>query len=1044
MNATKISRRQFIKLAGTATGSLLLPSSAALAAAGWLNFPLHKPVGEAPSICCFCAVGCGLIVAADAEGKRVINVEGDPDHPINRGSLCSKGMTLSQLNTVDGKVNPRRLQKAKYRAPGSSSWEEKSLDWALDQIVQRIKTTRDKHFISQDGGGRTVNRLEAIASLGGAALDNEECSLIVKAMRSLGLVYIEHQARICHASTVAALAESFGRGAMTNHWCDIQNSDCVIIVGSNAAETHPVSFKWVTKAMEQNGARLISIDPRFTRSSAKADIYARMRSGTDIAFFGGMIKWVLDDMAANPGRYNMTYVTEYTNMSFLVNPEFETATENDGKFSGFVPGADPNYGKYDKSTWTFQKDEKGIILKDKSLQDPNCVFQLLKRQYARYDPDTVCAITGTDVETFLKVCETYARLTGPVGKAGTIMYAMGATQHTHGTQNIRAYAILQLLLGNIGVAGGGINALRGESNVQGSTDHALLYHILPGYLSLPVATQTTLQEHLDAKVASFATADPKSASWWLNYPKYYVSLLRSWYGDNATEANEFGYQWLPKLDPAANYSHIALFEAMAAGVIKGLICWGQNPAVGGPNSFAERQALQKLDWLVTVDLWETETCAFWQEPGVDPADIQTEVFLLPAAASYEKEGSIVNSGRWSQWRWKAVDPVGDAKPDLEIINELMLKVSELYEAEGGAAPEPITRLRWKGWYDASPLPRGAESLVDLVSREINGWAESQINNADGTVQYEEGKLLGSFAHLRADGATSSANWLYTQSYNEKDGNRQKWRDNVDYHPAGIGTYAKWSWCWPLNRRIIYNRAAVDLDGNPWDPEDFVIKWDPTLSDGKGGWAGDVPDGGWPPMNMEGTRYPFIMKPEGHGHIFGPGLVDGPFPEHYEPLESPTIHPLSGTQHNPAIKVWRPDEIGTPDEYPIVATTYRVTEHWQAGQMTRNLPWLVELMPQMFVEMSEELAAEIGVKNAELVTVESRRGSIQAVAIVTKRFKPMQVNGRLVHQIGMPWHWGFQGLSVGDSANKLSPHVGDANTMIPEYKAFLVRVKKGGL
>jgi formate dehydrogenase major subunit len=824
---------------------------------------------------------------------------------------------------------------------------------------------------------------------------------------------------------------------MTNHWADIQNSDCIIIVGSNAAENHPISFKWVTKAIEENGATLISIDPRFTRSSAKAQIYSPMRSGTDIAFFGGMIKWVLDDMEVNPDKYNMTYVTEYTNAPFLIDPEFKTAAELDGKFSGFVPGDDPSFGKYDKTTWRWQTDAEGIPLKDKTLQDPNCVFQLLKQQFARYDADTVANTTGADRETFLRICETYARLTGPEGKSGTIMYAMGTTQHTHGTQNIRAYAILQLLLGNIGVAGGGINALRGESNVQGSTDHCLLYHILPGYLQPPVATDVTLQDHLTR--ATPTTNDPNSANWWQNYPKYYVSLLKSWYGDNANEANEFGYQWLPKLNPGTNYSHIALFEAMQAGIIKGMFAWGQNPAVGGPNSVAERKALESLDWLVSVDLWETETSAFWKEPGLDPGLIQTEVFLLPAAASYEKEGSVVNSGRWSQWRWKAVDPPGDAKPDLEMIAELMLRVIALYEAEGGPVADAITSLRWKGWYDSPTGKNGAADLTDLVSREINGFAEAQILNEDGSVQYEKGQLISTFGHLLTNGSTSSSNWLYTQSYNENDGNRQKWRDNTDYHPAGIGLYSKWAWCWPVNRRIIYNRASVDLDGNPWDAEDFVIRW--TGPETK--WEGDVPDGGWAPMNMEGTRYPFIMKPEGFSYIFGPGRTDGPFPEHYEPLESPIANPLSGTQHNPAITIWRAEEIGSASEYPIVCSTYRVTEHWQAGQMTRNLPWLVELMPEMFVEMSEELAAELGIENAEWVTVESKRGSVQGKAMITKRFKPYQLNGQTVHQIGLPWHWGFTGLSTGDSANVLSPHVGDANTMIPEFKAFLVKVKKGG-
>lgn len=828
---------------------------------------------------------------------------------------------------------------------------------------------------------------------------------------------------------------------MTNHLNDIKNSDCILIIGSNAAENHPLAYRWVTRAMEENGATLICVDPRVTRSAAKADIYARIRSGTDIAFVGGMIKWILADIEANPNKYNLTYLTEYTDLPFLIDPAFQTASELNGKFSGFVPGGGHRFGRYDTATWKWQKDGKGVPLKDKTLKDLRCVFQLLKKQYARYTPDIVCSITGTDKATLLKICETYAK-TGAVDKSGTILYAMGATQHTYGTQNVRAYAILQILLANMGVAGGGINALRGESNVQGSTDHGLLFHIWPGYLTPPMAAEPTLKDHLDGRAKLYSTADPKSANWWQNYPKCFVSLLKSWYGDNATPENDFGYSWLPKLHPGANYSHIALFEAMAAGTIKGLFCWGQNPAVSGPNAFAERRALRNLKWLVSVDLWETETCAFWQEPGLDPAQIQTEVFVLPAAGSYEKEGSITNSARWSQWRWKAVDAPGKARPDLEIVVELMDKVIELYKKESGPNADAITKLRWKGWYDASSLSRGAESLADLVSREINGWAEAETKK-DDKVQYEAGKLIASFADLKADGSTSCANWVYCNSYSQKDGNLQKRRDTKDYHPAGIGLYSKWTWCWPLNRRIVYNRASVDLDGKPWDPQHFVIKWDPALNNGKGGWIGDVPDGGWPPMNKEGSRYPFIMRASGVAQCFGPGMREGPFPEHYEPVESPITNLLSGTQNNPAIKIWRPKEIGTPDEYPIVATTYRVTEHWQAGQMTRNLPWLIELMPQMFIEMSEELAAELGVENAELVTVESKRGSIKAVAIITKRFKPFQVSGKTIHQIGLPWHWGFQGLCVGDSANDLSPHVGDANTMIPEYKAFLVRVKKGG-
>ena len=807
---------------------------------------------------------------------------------------------------------------------------------------------------------------------------------------------------------------------MTNHWNDIGNSDCMLAIGSNPAENHPAAFGWIQEAKDK-GAKLISVDPRFTRTSSKADIYAQMRSGTDIAFIGGMIKYVLDDMEANPGNYNMTYVREYTNASFLVNANFQGADVLDGLFSGYhgtQNETDSEKRKYDKSTWQYQNDSSGIPIRDKTLQDPNCVFQLLKRHFARYDADTVCSITGTPKATYLEICQTYAA-TGLPGKAGTIMYAMGTTQHTHGTQNIRSYAILQLLLGNIGIAGGGINALRGESNVQGSTDHCLLAHILPGYLKQPINTDTTLSVHNNR--ATPTTNDPLSLNWWKNYPKYMVSLLKAWYGN--TDHN-ISFNYLPKTTkPQTDYSWIGLFEAMYEGNIKGLMCWGQNPAVCGPNVRMEREAMDKLDWLVAVDLWETETAAFWKRPAANSAEIATEVFLLPAACSYEKEGSVTNSGRWSQWRYKAIDPPGDAEHDLGIINKIMLRVKELYAAEGGALSEAISSVAWN--YGDDPDAR-------VVAKEINGY------------DLITGKLMATFGALKDNGTTSSGNWLYCPSYVEPElepdapipGNRASRRDPTPGH-FDIGLHPKWAWCWPVNRRIIYNRASVDLDGVPWDTEHPVISWQGSK------WIGDVPDGGAAPMN-QGGYYPFIMKPEGHSRIFGMGRADGPIPEHYEPWETPLItHPLSGQLNDPAFKIWASemDKKGTPDQYPIVATTYRVVEHWQAGQMTRNQPWLVELQPEMFVEISEELAAEKGITNGGKVIVETARGSVSAVAIVTKRFKPFHLNGKTVHQVGMPWHWGYMGLSTGDSANILTPHVGDANTMIPEFKAFLCNIRK---
>jgi len=801
---------------------------------------------------------------------------------------------------------------------------------------------------------------------------------------------------------------------MTNHWIDVRNADCIMIIGSNAAENHPISFKWVIRAMER-GAKLIHVDPRFTRTSSKAHIYAPIRSGTDIAFVGGMINYVLNDMETNLDKYNMEYIRQYTNAAFIINPAFKF---NDGLFGELEDG---RYAAAAKDTWKYA--DTAVPATDPTLKDPNCVFQLLKKHYSRYDIDTVCDITGTPKDVYLEVCRTYCA-TGKRGRAGTIMYAMGATQHTYGTQNVRAYAILQLLLGNIGIAGGGINALRGTSNVQGSTDFALLSHLLPGYLAVPRESDTNLEAYLERVYPSAmipqGLAGDKSANWWGNYRKYIISLLKAWYGDAATTDNDFCFNYLPKCDPEVNYTHIGMFDAMGQGEIKGLWVWGQNPASGGPNSNGEREALGNLDWLVISDIWLNETAEFWKRPGITPSDIRTEVFVLPAACSYEKEGSITNSGRWVQWRYKAVEPPGEAKPDLEIMHLVMLKLKELYRADS-AAPQrdAIIALGWE---------YGGRVIADALAREINGY------------DLTTGKLLGSFTSLEDDGTTSSGNWLYCGMYTEEEGNKAKRRDNVDSHPRQIGLYSNWGWCWPLNRRIIYNRAAVDLEGVSWDSEHPVIWWQHSK------WLGDVPDGGWPPVNQAetGQKYlPFIMKPEGVARLWGYGLAEGPLPEVYEPWESPLDRNLmSGTTYNPCafISTYR-NERGTPASFPYVGTTYRCTEHWQTGIMTRNLPWLVELMPEMYVEMDEELAEENGIKNGDKVIVSSARGEIKVVAVVTRRFRPLKVGGKTIHHIGILHHWGYSGLAKGDSGNILTPHVGDANTTIPEYKTFLCNVRR---
>ncbi len=799
---------------------------------------------------------------------------------------------------------------------------------------------------------------------------------------------------------------------MTNHWIDIKNSDVILIMGSNAAENHPISFKWVTRAKE-NGATLIHVDPRFTRTSAKADIYAPIRSGTDIAFLGGLINYIIHNK-----KYFKEYVAEYTNASFIVNKKFGF---KDGLFAGY----NPKTRSYDKSYWAFELDRHGVPKRDKSLKHRRCVFQLLKKHFSRYTLDKVSKVTGTPKNLLKKIYEVYAS-TGTKDRSGTIMYAMGWTQHTVGVQNIRAMCIIQLLLGNIGVSGGGVNALRGESNVQGSTDHCILFHIWPGYLKTPRASLKTLVDY--NKKYTPVCPDPMSANWWQNYPKYSVSFLKAMFGENATKENDFGYKWMPKLDDGKSYAWLVLFDEMYKGNIKGFFAWGQNPACSGANANKNRQALAKLDWLVNVNIFENETGSFWKGPGMDPKKIKTEVFFLPCAVSAEKEGSITNSGRWMQWRYQAAKPPCGVKGDGEIMVELMNKIRELYRKEGGVFPEPILNLNWPKKYDPHQ-----------VAKLINGYFTRDV--VVKGKHFKKGEQVPSFAYLQDDGSTCSGNWLYCGSYTEK-GNMAARRDKTQTEmQKRIGLFPNWAWCWPVNRRILYNRASVDRNGQPWNPKKAVIRWTGR------GWEGDVPDGGWPPLSYgKKSRYPFIMRKWGFGQIFGPGRADGPFPEHYEPLESPLKkNPFNSQRINPVVKLFHTnaDRWKTADpRYPIAATTYRVTEHWQTGVLTRWQPWLVEAEPQLFVEMSEELAKLKGIKNGDRVVVESPRGKLIAVAIVTKRLKPLKIEGRVVHEVGLPWHFGWVvPKDGGDSANLLTPSVGDPNTLIPETKAFMVNVYK---
>ena len=799
---------------------------------------------------------------------------------------------------------------------------------------------------------------------------------------------------------------------MTNHWIDIKNADAILIIGSNAAEHHPISFKWVLQAKDK-GATVMHVDPKFSRTSARSDFHVPLRSGTDIPFMGGMIKYILDN-----DLIQKEYVVEYTNASFIIGEKFEF---KDGLFSGY----DPATRTYDKSMWAFEMDANGVPKQDKSLQDPRCVYNLLKEHYSRYDLDKVSRTTGVSKENLLKTYKAYAA-TGAPDKSGTVMYALGWTQHTVGVQNIRLAAIMQLLLGNIGVAGGGINALRGEPNVQGSTDHCLLWHILPGYLGVPKATWQTFDDYNKANTPK--SNDPMSANWWQHKPKYLASLLKSWYGENADASNGFGYGMLPKVEPGEDYSYIPLFDRMYKGNLEGGFVFGTNPMQSSPNSHKCRAALDNLDWLVVGELHHTETAENWRRPGVDPSKVKTEVFLLPSAHRVEKDGSVTNSGRWLIWHHKAKQPIGECRAMGEMIVDIMNEVRTLYRNESGAYPDPIVKMDWPTYYDPEEM-----------ARRNNGKFTRDVEYKGK--QYKAGDQVPSFAALADDGSTTSLNWLYCGSYTEEGGNKGKRRDlSQTEMQKKIGLFPNYSWCWPVNRRILYNRASVDTKGKPFAPQKAVIEWTGDK------WVGDVPDGGWPPEASGKGRHPFIMRPHGHGQLFGPGRPDGPFPEHYEPVESPlTKHAFSKQFSSPVYKMAESDAdvLAKPGDkrYPVVLTTYCVTEMWCGGGETRNTPNLLETEPQLYVEMSHELANEKGIKNGDPVVVSSARGSAEAIAMVTVRITPFTIEGKTVHLIGMPYCYGWTTKGVGDAINRLTASVGDPNTTIPEYKALMVNIAK---
>ncbi len=856
-----------------------------------------------------------------------------------------------------------------------------------------------------------------------------------------------------------SLGTSFGRGGATTFQQDLQNADCIVIMGSNMAENHPVGFQWVMEARER-GAQVIHVDPRFTRTSAMATKHVPLRAGSDIAFLGGIANYILQN-----DLYFREYVEHYTNAPVIINDEFADTEDLDGLFSGW----DPEEGEYSVESWMYDgmeihgsagqreqgfKPTKGEAsghgghgggllhgeppAEDRAMQHPRCVLQLLKRHYARYTPEFVAETCGCSVEDFVQVCETLVANSGR-DRTSAFVYAVGWTQHTVGVQTIRSAAIIQQLLGNIGRPGGGIMALRGHASIQGSTDIPTLYNILPGYLPMP---HTESYGDLDR----YIEANTSPTGWWGHFRAYFVSLMKAYFGENANADNDFLFKSLPRIDD--DNSAYWTVEQMLQGKVKGYIIAGENPAVGHANGKAHRLGLSRLEWLVVRDVVEIESASFWYDsPEVEsgelePEAIPTEIFFLPAATHTEKDGSFTNTQRLLQWHWQAVEPKEDCRSELWFYFHLGRLIKQKLADSEDERDKLIKALRWE-----YPTHSGIqEPDAEAVLQEISGQ------------EIESGKFLSGYPELKDDGSTLCGCWIYSGCF--KEGINQTARKKPHWEQD---TYVadEWAWAWPDNRHLLYNRASADPDGKPWSERKRYVWWDA----GEGKWTGldspdfeeDKPPSYVPPKDAKAEDaiagdHPFVMQADGRSWLYVPqGLEDGPLPTHYEPHESPFGNRLYSQRANPrrqqnkdlAEDPYNPvaDEPGA-DVYPYVVTTYRLTEHHTAGGMTRSVPYLAELQPQMFCEVHPELARDVGLEHGGWATIYTSRSAIEARVMVTDRMRPVRMDGREVHQIGLPYHWGKRGLITGDSANDLAHMALDPNVHIQETKAFTCGIRPG--